>query len=129
MSRAPGVGVVIKKDVVLELVAAGAAAEVACAAETDEADDASVALVRLKPSGYWTTLLPTSPGSWKGGCTGFSVLFLLPQLPTQKDETSDMSIQIPSKDTFLYHISISVFHHSKAPVPFMEAPIQSGKSV
>ena len=61
----------------------------------EEAIFASLALVLSKPSGYVKILLPSSPGSPNGGCTGFKDKFPLPQLPTQNEETSDMSIQIP----------------------------------
>ena len=88
------------------------------------ADLASVALLRLKPSGYPKMRFPGSPGNWNGGCTGLRVMFLLPQLPTQKDETSDMSIQAPSNATFLCHVTISLIHHWPAP-----SLNQSGKTV
>ena len=52
---------------------------------------ASVALVRLKPSGYDRTALPGSPGRLNGGCTGFSDRLPVPQLPTQNDDTCDQS--------------------------------------
>lgn len=51
-------------------------------------------------------MLPTSPGSEKGGCTGLRVTLPVPHEPTQKDETSDISSQKPLYGTSLYHLTL-----------------------
>lgn len=85
---------------------------------------ASVAFVKLKPSGYVRTRLPGSPGRPKGGWTGFKDKFPVPQLPTQKELTSDMSIQMPDQGTSLWCATIESVHQDTD-----SFACQSGKTV
>ena len=73
-----------------------------------------MAFVKLKPSGYATIKSPGSPPSRNGGWTGFMVVLLDPQLPTQKLLTSDISIHIPSKLILLCHVVTSFVHQAPA---------------
>ncbi|KAL5322683.1 hypothetical protein ACEPPN_010658 [Leptodophora sp. 'Broadleaf-Isolate-01'] len=146
IARTPGVGFVRIYDVeivegakelveeaafVVEVIFAAAADEAAAAALDEAAwiDENSIALVMLKPSGYLWIILPGSPGRLKGGWTGLRVRFPLPQEPTQNENTSLISIHIPSKLTFAYQVFISLAYHSNAPMPFKTAPIKSKNTV
>ena len=81
MLREPGVGVVTKYDVGV-LLSVG----VACAAKAEEAEEASVALVRLKPSGYSKTVITLV--SLKVGIIGFELTSSIETEPVTNDETS-----------------------------------------
>ena len=109
---APAVGSVLPFVVV---VGTGSIVELdnaaACEDDAAVADTASVALLMLKPSGKRKSNVSGSPGSRKGGWTGFMSSFSSPHDPTQNEEASLRSIQMPSKGVSLCQLTMLFVHH------------------
>jgi hypothetical protein len=99
--RIPGVGFVLKKPGV-------GVSDVLGSAREDNV--AFVEFVISNPSGYSST----GPGRANGGWTGPNERLWAPQLPTQNDEASFISSQMPSYGTFWYHSSSSLVQKSLA---------------